>query len=128
MNFRWGDTRYVTDYADYRKTDGAMMPYSITRRSGAEELVFTVEKIDRNVGNDTADFDFPRLSGNPLPDIQKLVAELQINADEIETLLDTYSYIQKQTSRAAGKDGVLRETASRPSNSPSIKAIASVGL
>lgn len=44
--------------------------------------------------------------------IQKLVAELQINADEIETLLDTYSYIQKQTSRAAGKDGVLRETAS----------------
>ncbi len=114
-DFPFGDTRVTTDFSDYRKTDGVVMPYSITRISGPEELVFKVEKVNSNSKLSTADFDFPKLSGEPLPDIARLITELQANEDEVENILDTYSYIQKQTRRALGKDGVLRETESETS-------------
>ena len=59
-----------------------------------------------------ADFDFPKNTGEPLPDINTLLQELQSNEDKVENLLDTYSYVQKSIRRELGKSGVLRETGS----------------
>jgi hypothetical protein len=55
------------------------------------------------------EFDFPNLSGAPLPDIPTLLKELQANEDKVEQLLDTYSYMQRSTSRAIDKNGVLKD-------------------
>lgn len=59
-----------------------------------------------------SEFDFPSISGEPLPDLRALLEQLQQNEDKVEEILDTYSYAQKSTKRELGKDGVLRETES----------------
>jgi hypothetical protein len=48
-------------------------------------------------------------SGAPLPDIPTLLKELQANEERVENILETYSYVQRSTSRELGKDGVLRD-------------------
>ncbi len=58
---------------------------------------------------DASDFDFPKLSNEPLPDIPSLLRALQANEEKVEKLLDTYSYVQRSTSRELGNDGVLRD-------------------
>jgi hypothetical protein len=60
-----------------------------------------------------AAFDFPNLSSESLPNIPQLLQSLQTKTDEIEDVLDTYSFNQKIISRELGKDGVLRETGSQ---------------
>jgi hypothetical protein len=59
-----------------------------------------------------ADFDFPKISGEPLPDIPALLKELQANEDKVEKILENYSFTQKNIKRDLGKDGILRETES----------------
>jgi len=110
--FPFGETMWITTYSDHKKIDGVMTPFAFTRTTGAEELAFTVEEVNNKSNVDVASFDFPKSTGDPLPDITKLLAELQANEDKVENILDTYSYIQKQTSRSIGKDGVVKETGS----------------
>ena len=52
------------------------------------------------------------MSGDSLPDIQTLLKELRANENRVETMLDSYSFVQKSTKRELGKDGVLREVSS----------------
>ena len=44
-----------------------------------------------------------------MPDISALLQEVQANEDKVDTVLDSYSFIQKTIMREIGKDGVLRE-------------------
>lgn len=110
--FPFGETRSVTTYSDHRKVDGVMTPFAFTRSTGDDELAFSVDTVDNKANVDVAMFDFPKSAGDPLPDIQKLLSELQLNEDKVEGILDTYSYVQKVTSRSVGKDGVVKETGS----------------
>ena len=59
---------------------------------------------------DSAAFNFPQRTGEPLPDIPKLLKELQANSDEIDDLLENYSYSQKVTKRELSKKGILQIT------------------
>jgi hypothetical protein len=68
--------------------------------------------IDEARSNETISqtlFDFPRSADAQLPDLDKLLAELQANQDRIENLLDSYSYTRKTIGREVGKDGSMRE-------------------
>jgi preprotein translocase SecE subunit len=49
------------------------------------------------------EFDFPQVSSEPLPEIKKLLDEVQANQDRVEKLLDTYSFVQKYIFRELGK-------------------------
>lgn len=101
-----------TDYSDYRSVDGVMQAY-VNRVSieGVEfELRFDEIRVNDAIGRGV--FDFPNLSGRPLPDIAALLKEVQANEDKVEDILDTYSYVQKNIRREVGKDGVLRELGS----------------
>ena len=107
--FPFGEERVTTDFSDYRSVNGMLVPHSIKRTSGPDVLEFTVDKVNTNAKFDTAAFEFPKLSNEPLPDVTALLIDVRANADHLEELLDTYSYTQKQISREVGKDGVLRE-------------------
>ncbi len=100
-----GDETAVLTYDDFRNTGGLELPYRI--RMG-ETLAIELTEIRADANIAASVFDFPRASGEPLPDIAKLLAELQANEDEVERILDQYSYTQRSTRRAVGKDGVLR--------------------
>ncbi len=110
--FQYGDRVKTFDYADYRSVDGVMRPFSITIRQDDEILELKVERSTLNRQASLSDFDFPQISGQPLPDIPNLLAELQENEDQVEKILDTYSYVQKSTRRELGKDVILREAVS----------------
>jgi len=105
----FGDAVQTFDFSDHRKINGVMMPYAMTITTGGDELAVKFEDVKANVSLGATTFDFPKLAGEPLPDSRALLVELQANEDRVDNILDTYSYIQKSTTRAVGKDGVLSE-------------------
>jgi outer membrane lipoprotein-sorting protein len=107
-----GDVTQITDYSDHRKIAGVSMPYLMTITNGPTALEVKFDDIKINGRTDVAQFGFPKISNEPLPDMPTLLTDVRANADKLENLLDTYSYTQKQINREVGKDGVLRETGS----------------
>lgn len=99
-------------YRDFRVVNGLKLPHSITLEKGGETVVVELSEIRPQTTIAQTVFDFPKVSGEPLPDIAKLLTELQSNEDEVETLLDQYSFTQRSTKREIGKDGVLRDAGS----------------
>jgi hypothetical protein len=104
-----GDSTSVSDFSDFRQVNGVQEPFLITKRIGEEVYEIKFDQIAYNTSISKEDFDFPKVSGEPLPDIPSLLKELQANEDRIEAILEDYSFTQKSTSRELGKDGVLRE-------------------
>ena len=107
-----GDLTRVLDYGDYRAVGGIQEPFAIDMRVGETLHQIRLTDVRHNISVARADFDFPQISGAPLPDIPTLLKELQANEDRVEDMLDSYSYTQKVTRRELGKDGVLRDTGS----------------
>ena len=107
-----GDEIKIFDYSDYRIVNGIQEPFRIKFASGEDVYEIKLDRIIHNPNIARTDFDFPKISGAPLPDIPALLKELQTNEDRIEKILENYSFTQKSIKRALGKDGVLRETES----------------
>lgn len=99
-------------YTDFRDISGLKLPFGVTIEKEGETFVVELDQIRREANTSAAMFDFPKLSGEPLPDIAKLLTDLQSNEDEVEDLLDQYSFTQRSTRREIGKDGVLRDAES----------------
>ncbi len=107
-----GDVTKTFNYSDYRKIDGISEPFSINEKIGDDVYEIKLDEVKHNLQIAASNFDFPAISGAPLPDISTLLREVQANADKIDAILENYSYTQKITSRVLGKDGILRETES----------------
>ncbi len=107
-----GELTKTFDYSDYRTIDGINEPFTIKEKFGDDAYEIKLDEITHNRQIAESNFDFPLISGEPLPDIPKLLREVQANEDKIDGILENYSYTQKIISRELGKDGVLRETES----------------
>lgn len=106
--FPAGDAKRVIDYKDYRAIDGVMEPHAMTVTNGAETLEITFTQITHNIALDRAAFDFPKISNEPLPDIQALLKAVKENEDKIDDLLEKYTYTEKLTKRELDSSGQLR--------------------
>jgi len=106
---RFGDVLRATEYADYRKIDGINEPFSIKAKIGEDAYEIKLDQVIHNPQIAASEFDFPKTSGEPLPDIPALLKELQANEDKVDEILENYSYTQKIISSQIDKDGVLRE-------------------
>jgi hypothetical protein len=97
------------EYSDYRPVGRIPQPYkSRLEIDGVTyEAAFDEIKVNQTIAR--SEFDFPIVSGAPLPDIPALLKELQANEERVENILETYSYVQRSTGRELGKDGVLRD-------------------
>lgn len=98
------------DYSDYRPINGIKEPFKIDAMIDGETYKIQLDQVIHNEKIALENFDFPRISGEPLPDIPALLAELQANEDKVEEILENYSFKQKNIKRELGKDGILRET------------------
>ncbi|HQU82662.1 MAG TPA: hypothetical protein PKY59_06045 [Pyrinomonadaceae bacterium] len=110
--FPFGDEKMVFDYDDFRLVSGVKVPFSTKFQIGEEVFQIKLDDVKINQQIAKSEFDFPKLSNEPLPEISALLKELQANEDKVEELLDKYSFTQKSTRREVGKDGILRETES----------------
>jgi outer membrane lipoprotein-sorting protein len=110
--FPSGDKRKIYDYGDYRTINKVKYPFFIKYKEGENLYEINLDEIEINPQIAKAEYDFPSISDEPLPDIAGLLQQLQGNEDKVENILDTYSFNQKIIRRELGKDGVLRETES----------------
>ncbi len=107
--FSSGDVIRGFEYSDYRRAGGVNQPHRLKIEIDGTSYEAVLEDIKPNLQIARSEYDFPKLSGAPLPDIPTLLKELQANEDKVENILDTYSYVQRSTRRELGKDGVLRD-------------------
>ena len=110
-----GDSVKIFEYSDYRPVGRIKEPFKIKVRMDDETYEIALDQILHNPQIAENDFNFPNVSNEPLPDIPKLLQELQANEDKVEEILENYSYKQKTTKRELGKDGILRVTESETS-------------
>ncbi len=107
--FSAGDSTRRFEYSDYRKVSGIDQPHRLKIEIDGTSYEAVLDEIKPNLQIAQSEYDFPKLSGEPLPDIPTLLKELQANEDKVENLLETYSYVQRSTRRELGKDGLLRD-------------------
>ena len=99
----------ITDYGDYRNVNGIRQAFSIVSKSGDEIYEIKLDEVNFNRQIAKSDFDFPRISNEPLPDIKTLLSEIRANADRIDGILDNYSYLETRIEREVDKAGNLVE-------------------
>ncbi|MEP7148215.1 MAG: hypothetical protein ABI857_04970 [Acidobacteriota bacterium] len=104
-----GGTARSFSYSDYRSVGGVLQPYGVKFEIDGTIYEALFDEIRQNVRLARAEFDFPKIAGESLPDIPSLLTELQANEEKVENILETYSYLQRSASRELGKDGVLRD-------------------
>ncbi|CAN5616033.1 hypothetical protein BH20ACI4_BH20ACI4_05110 [soil metagenome] len=105
-----GETIKIFDYSDYRSVSGVKVPFRIKAKFGGDEVYEIVfDQIEHNPKIASNTFDFPNRSGEPLPDIPALLAEVRANEEKVEAILDNYSFTQKTTQRELDKSGSLKE-------------------
>lgn len=102
-----GDEIRIYDYKDYRSVNGVKEAFLVDTTIDGEKYAIKFDQIVHNKNIPRDEFNFPRISNQPLPDIPKLLKELQANQDEIERILEDYSYKQKVIKRNLKKDGTL---------------------
>ncbi len=103
------DTVEISDYSDYRDMNGTKQPFAIRWTLGDKVHEIKLDSVKINGKIALSEFDFPVRSNEPLPDIPALLQRLQANEDNVERILDSYSFNQKTIMRELGKDGILRE-------------------
>jgi len=97
----------VWECNDYRPVGSLVVPFYCTLRIDQEMYLIALDSVQIDQKVAASNFDFPRVTGEPLPDLTKLLADLRSNQDKIEQLLDTYSYTREIVSREADKSGKL---------------------
>lgn len=107
-----GDVIEIIDYSDYREVNGIKQAFTIKVMRGEQIYDIRLDEIKINPTIARSEFDFPVPSNEPLPDIPALLQQVQANEDNVERILDSYSFTQKTIMRELGKDGLLRETES----------------
>ena len=110
-----GGVTKIFDYADYKTVDGIQEAHAITATIDKEIYEIRLNQITHNSTLDRAAFDFPKISNEPLPDIPSLLQEVKVNEEEIENLLENYTFTEKEINRETDQTGQLREKESKVS-------------
>lgn len=107
-----GDDTRVFDYSDFRAVGNIMEPHTINITAGEQRYEIKLDRITHNPPLDRTLFEFPQLANEPLPDIQTLLKEVGQNEDELNRLLEKYTYTETHTSREIDKNGqaVVKQT------------------
>jgi hypothetical protein len=85
-----------------------MEPHAITCAEGDERYEIKLDQVIHNSQIDRAAFEFPKISNEALPDIPALLKEVGKNEDEIDRLLEKYTYTETVTSREFDSNGQMK--------------------
>jgi outer membrane lipoprotein-sorting protein len=103
-----GEIARVLDYSDFRPVGNLMEPHSIICAEGDERYEIKLDQVVHNPQIDRAAFEFPKTSGEALPDIPALLNEVGKNEDEIDRLLEKYTYTETITKRELDSNGQMK--------------------
>ena len=105
---RAGDTLYSYDYSDYRSVNGVLEAFEVTAYMDNQRYVFKFDQVVHNPKIADAEFDFPKTGGEPLPDIASLLKEIRRNQEEVERILEDYTYKQDIVKRDLTDEGEMK--------------------
>lgn len=103
------DSTRIYDYSDFKAVDNVMEPHTIGLTIGDAQFAIKLDSVKHNLPVDRSAFEFPKVSNEPLPDIAGLLKEVGKNEDEVDRLLEKYTYTESITSRELDDKGQLRE-------------------
>ncbi len=103
-----GEITRVFEYSDFRPVGSLTEPHAITVSEGDERYEIKLAQIVHNPRIERAAFEFPKISGEPLPDVPALLKEVGKNEDEIDRLLEKYTYTETITSREFDPKGQMK--------------------
>src|SRR5262245_4605022 len=103
-----GEITRVFEYSDFRPVGRLAEPHALTVSEGDERYEIKLAQIAHNPRIERAAFEFPKISGEPLPDIPALLKEVGKNEDEIDRLLEKYTYTETITSREFDPKGQMK--------------------
>ncbi|MGH9768305.1 MAG: hypothetical protein ACREAB_12790 [Blastocatellia bacterium] len=103
-----GEITRVFDYSDFRPVGNVMEPHTIICAEGNERYEIKLDQVVHNPQLDRAAFEFPKISSEALPDIPALLKEVGKNEDEIDRLLEKYTYTETITKRELDSNGQMK--------------------
>jgi hypothetical protein len=85
------DSEEEIDYFDYKPVNGILEPNRIELHRGGHVYQITVTRAQVNAPVQDSVFDFPRAEGRPLPDIAKLLLDIDKNQKTVDEILKKYT-------------------------------------
>ncbi len=79
------------DYSDYKAVNGILEPNRIELHRGGHVYQITVTRIEVNAPVQDSIFDFPRAEGRPLPDVAKLLLDIDKNQKAVDEIIKQYT-------------------------------------
>jgi hypothetical protein len=79
------------DYFDYKPVNGILEPNHIELHRGGHIYQITVTRAEVNAPVQDSIFDFPRAEGRPLPDVAKLLLDIDKNQKTVDEILKRYT-------------------------------------
>lgn len=104
-----GEETRIYEYADFRPVNGLLEPHEITFSSGEQRFKITLTEIVHNPQLTKSIFDFPVVSSEPLPDIPALLKQVGENEDEIDNILEKYTYTETIVRREIDSKGEIKD-------------------
>lgn len=96
------------DYSDYRPVGGVREAFKATALIDGAQYQITFDQVAHNETVADSEFDFPRDEDQPLPDISALLKEIRANQEQVERILEDYSYKQQIIKRELTDQGDLK--------------------
>ena len=103
-----GESVRIFDYSDFKPIGNLMEPHTIKLTIGELSFDIKLDSIQYNLPLDRVAFEFPKLSNEPLPDIPALLDAVGKNEDEVDRILEKYTYTQTTTRRELDNNGQLK--------------------
>ena len=79
------------DYFDYKPVNGILEPNRIELHRGGHVYTITVTRAEVNAPVQDSIFDFPRAEGRPLPDVTKLLLDIDKNQKAVDEIIKHYT-------------------------------------
>lgn len=96
-------------YSNYRLVNGVQTPFTMRVEDGGESYRVDLEAISYNQPVPRTAYDFPSISGDPLPNIPTLLEEIKANTAKIDEILENYSYTETRIDRDLNSSGQFVE-------------------
>ena len=99
-------------YSNFRPVNGVQTPFTIRMEEGGESYQIELDAVRPNQAVARTAYDFPSISGEPLPNIPALLDEIRTNASKIDAILENYSYTETRIDRDLNSSGQFVENKS----------------
>ncbi len=107
-----GEAVRILELSEYKTVAGVQTAMKYKAEFYGEIYEITLDSVTYGARPPVATFEAPKVAGEPLPEIPRLLDEIRANADKIEGILDNYSYTETRIDREPNATGQLVDKSS----------------